>query len=56
MLKNEQNRLDLGTLKSGVFHKLFHEMSRLNESFLHDDFSDRIIINLTANLLCIFDI
>ena len=44
-----------GTLKSGVSHKWFDELSRLIELFFHAD-SDGIIFGLTANLLFIFDI
>ena len=44
-----------GTLKSGVSHKRFDELSRLIESFLHAD-SDGIIFGLMTNLLCSFDI
>ena len=40
----------------GVSHKWFDELRRLIEWFLHVDFSDGIIIGLTTNLLCIFDI
>ena len=43
-----------GTLKSGVSHKWFDELSRLIEWFLHGD-SDWIIFGLTTSLLCIFD-
>ena len=53
--KNGRDLIDHGTLKSGVSHKWFDELSRLIEWFLHAD-SDRIVFGLTANLLCTFDI
>ena len=55
MLKNERDLLDHGTLKSSLSHKWFDESSRLTEWFLHAE-SDWIIIGLTTNPLCIFDI
>ena len=55
MIKNGQDLLDHWTLKSGVSHKCFDELSRLVIRFLHAD-SDLIIFDLTTNLLCIFDI
>ena len=54
MVKNEWGLIDHGTLKLGVFHKWFDELSILIEWFLHAD-SDGIIFSLMANLLCIFD-
>ena len=55
MVKDGQDLLDQGTIKSCVSHKWFDEMSRLIEWYLHGD-SDGLIFGLTANLLCIFDI
>ena len=55
MLKNEQDLLDPGTVKSGVSHKWFGELTRLTEWFLHAG-SGWIIVGLTINLFCIFDI
>ena len=37
MLKNGRDLLDHGTLKSGVPHKWFDELSKLIEWFLHSD-------------------
>ena len=50
--KNLKNH---GTLKSGVFHKWYDELSILIKWFFHVD-SDEIIFGLAANLLCSFDI
>ena len=50
MAKNGQGLIDSGTLKSGVSHKSFNELSRLIEWFLHAD-SDGIIFGLTVSLL-----
>ena len=55
MVKNGWGIIDHGTLKSGVSHKLFDELSRLIEWFLLAD-SDGIMFGLMANLLWIFDI
>ena len=54
MLKNRQDLLYHGTIKSGVSHKWFGESSRLVEWFFHAD-SDWIIFGLTTNLLGIFN-
>ena len=43
------------TLKLGVSHNWFVELSRLTEWFLHAE-SDGIIFGLKTNLLCNFDI
>ena len=48
-------RLDHGTLKSGVSHKWFDELSKLIEWFLCTD-NDGMVFSLTSNLLYIFDI
>ena len=53
--KNGQDLIDYGTLKSGVSHQWFDELSRLTERFLHAD-SDGIIFSLMASLLNNFDI
>ena len=45
--------LDHGTLKLGVSHKWFYELSRLIECSLHTD-SDGRIFGLTANILCLW--
>ena len=45
----------MSTLKSGVSHKRFDELSRLIEQFLHVD-SDGMNFGLMTNLLRIFDI
>ena len=55
MVKKGWGFRDHGTLKSGVSHKWFDELSRLNECFLCTD-SDGMVFGLTSNLLCIFDI
>ena len=55
-VKNRPGRLDHVVLKSGASHKWSPELSRLIKGFLHADFNDGIIIDVTANLLCIFDI
>ena len=56
MAKNGRGLLEHGTLKSGVSHKWFDELSILIEWFLCAHFSDGIIIGLNTNLLCVFDI
>ena len=55
VVKNGRGLIDYRTLKSGVSHKWFDELSRFIEWFLHVD-SDGIIFVLMANLLCNFDI
>ena len=55
MLKNGQNLLDQGTLKSGVSHKWFDELSRSIKWFLYAD-SDWITFGLTTNLLGVLDV
>ena len=55
IVNNGWDLMDHGTLKSGVSHKWFDELSRLSEQFLYVD-SDGIIFGLMTNLLCIFDI
>ena len=47
--------IDHGTLKSGVCHKWFDELSRLIQWVVLAD-SDGIVFDLTASLLFIFDI
>ena len=54
MVKSRRDFLDYGTLKLGVSHKWFDELSKFVEWFLHAD--DDWIFDLMANLLCIFDI
>ena len=54
MVKNGQDLIDYGTLKSGLYHKCFDELNRLIKLFLHAD-SDVIIFDLVANLLRNFD-
>ena len=54
MIKNGKDLLDHGTLKSGVSHKWFDELSRLVEWFLLVD-GDWIIFGLTTNIFGIFD-
>ena len=54
MVKNGWGFRDHGTLKSGISHKWFDELSRLTEWFLCTD-SDGMAFGLTSNLLCIFD-
>ena len=49
------SKIDHGTLKSGVSHKLFDELSRFFEWFLRAN-SDGIIFGVTASLLYVFDI
>ena len=46
---------DHGTLKLGVSHKWFDELSKLIEWFFCTD-SDGMVFSLTSNLLYIFDI
>ena len=48
MVKNEWGILDKGTLKSGVSHKWFDELSMLIKWFLHAD-TDGIILGLMAS-------
>ena len=48
MVKNEWGLIDHGTLKSGVSHKLFDELSILIEWFLHAD-SDGVIFGLMVS-------
>ena len=55
MVKKGWGFRDHGTLKSGVSHKWFDELSRLIEWFLCTD-SHGMVFGLTSNLLCIFDI
>ena len=55
IVENGWGLIDPGTLKSGVSHKWFDELSRLFEQFLHVDI-DGIVFGLTTNLLSIFDI
>ena len=55
MVRNGRDLIDYGTLKSGLSHKWFDELSRLVEWFLDAD-SDGIIFGLMASLLCNFDI
>ena len=55
IVKNGWGVIDYGTLKSGVSHKGFDELSRWIERFLHAD-SDGVSFGLTTNILCIFDI
>ena len=55
IVKNGRGLIDHGTLKSGVSHKVFDELSKLTEQFLHVD-SDGKTFGLSTNLLCIFDI
>ena len=43
VVKNGQGLKDRGTLKPGISHKWFDELSRLNEWFLHAD-SDGILL------------
>ena len=49
VVKNGQGLKDRGTLKPGISHKWFDELSRLIEWFLHAD-SDGIIFYSTLNL------
>ena len=49
VVKNEWGLKDHGTLKPGISHKLFDELSRLTEWFLHAD-SDGIIFYSTLYL------
>ena len=53
MVKNGRGLIDPGTVKSGVSHKWFDELSRLIEWFLHAE-NDGIIFGLTTNLLSTF--
>ena len=55
IVKVGQDLKNHGTLKSGVFHKWYDELSILIKWFFHVD-SDEIIFGLAANLLCSFDI
>ena len=55
MFKNRWDLIDHGTLKSGVSHKWFDELSRLIKWFLHAN-SDGISFSLMASLLCVYDI
>ena len=55
MLKNGQDLLYHGTLKSAVSHKWFDRSSRLIEWFSHAD-RDSVIFGLITNLLGIFKI
>ena len=55
MVKNGQDLMDHGTLKPGVFHKWFGELSRLIEWFLCT-VGDGIIFGLMIDLVCIFNI
>ena len=55
MVKNHGDLIHHGTLKLGVYHKWFNELSILFEWFLHAD-SDGTIFALMTNLLGIFDI
>ena len=55
MVKNDEDLIHHGTLKLGVYHKWFDELSIFFEWLLHAD-SDGIIFALMTNLLCIFDI
>ena len=55
MVKSRQGFIDHETLKSGLSHKWFYELSRLTEWFLHAD-NDAIVFRLTDNLLWISDI
>ena len=55
MVENGWSLIDHETLKSGLCHKWFDELSRFIEWSLHAD-SDGIIFGLTASLLCNFDI
>ena len=50
MVKNGQGFRDHGTLKSGVSHKRFDELSRLIEWFLCTD-SDGMVFGLTSSQL-----
>ena len=43
VVKNWRGLKDLCTLKPGISHKSFDELSRLTELFLHPD-SDRILL------------
>ena len=52
MVKNGRHLLDHGSLKSGVSHKWFDELSRSTEWFLHAD-SEGITFGLATYLLCI---
>ena len=54
VVRSRRDFLDYGTLKLGVSHKWFDELSKFVEWFLHAD--DDWIFDLMANLLCIFDI
>ena len=49
MIKNGQGLIDHGTLKPGVSHKWFDELSRLIEWFSHAD-SDGIILYYSVSL------
>ena len=53
MVKKEWGSRDHGTLKSGVSHKWFDELSRLIEWLLCTD-SNGMVFGLTSSLLCIF--
>ena len=53
MVRNGWGLINHGTLKSGVSHKWFDELNRLNKWFLHAD-SDGIIFDLMASQLSIF--
>ena len=48
MIKTEWGLIDHGTLKSGVSHKWFDELSILIECFLHAD-SDGVIFGFMAS-------
>ena len=52
IVENGWGLIDPGTLKSGVSHKWFDELSRLFEQFFD---IDGIVFGLTTNLLSIFD-
>ena len=49
VVKNWQGLKDCGTLKPGVSHKWFDELSRLIEWYLHDD-NDGILLHSTLYL------